>query len=484
MKINRALLPLLILIVLSSLVFSPRNKASANSQSHPNIKYSSTNSSPKPNKYYLPLVGNMAFGVFYVSPNGNDNNPGTLALPFRTINKGASVLHPGNRLYVRGGVYQEAVDIVNSGTSSSNIFVLAFPGETPIIDGNNYHIPNETGGALLEISGSYVTVSGFEVKYSSYLGVLVEGTFVIATNLNTHHSWHSGMRIAGDYSVIQYSQVWSNDMQNANGIYPAGDSTALTASRHPNGAKILNNVVHGNWGIGLSTYEASGTVIEGNIVYDNYNTNIYLSDVNNVLFQNNFIYATGSVVGGTQVGIQVADEKYGTNGSVYPAYSSDITIINNIVYHTRQNLACFHGSSGTMNNVLIANNTFVNSTYEDGIEFKYNLTYNNVRFMNNLIQQDGELPIILLPNSHPGLTLSYNLWSKEPDHSAMGEGDFIGNPFLSQSGSPYTPEWFTLNSDSPAIDSAYDLPQITDDYFSNTRENPYDKGAIEFFPAP
>jgi hypothetical protein len=51
---------------------------------------------------------------YYVSTSGNDDNPGTIAQPYRTIAKGVSYLQAGDILYLRGGVYVELVDIAGS----------------------------------------------------------------------------------------------------------------------------------------------------------------------------------------------------------------------------------------------------------------------------------------------------------------------------------------------------------------------------------
>ncbi|MEZ4270178.1 MAG: hypothetical protein R3C68_01685 [Myxococcota bacterium] len=51
-----------------------------------------------------PAVGNAA--DYFVATTGNDSSSGTVAAPFRTLEHGASVLSPGDTLYVRGGTYQ------------------------------------------------------------------------------------------------------------------------------------------------------------------------------------------------------------------------------------------------------------------------------------------------------------------------------------------------------------------------------------------
>ena len=48
---------------------------------------------------------------------GNDANPGTAALPFRSIAKAALVaVHPGDTVRVKPGVYAEPVIVAGAGT--------------------------------------------------------------------------------------------------------------------------------------------------------------------------------------------------------------------------------------------------------------------------------------------------------------------------------------------------------------------------------
>src|SRR5687768_5483798 len=74
---------------------------------------------------------------YYVSKSGNDNNPGAITRPFRTIAKGVSVLKAGDILNLRGGVYVESVDIARKlGTPTDNILIRSYPGEQAYIDGS------------------------------------------------------------------------------------------------------------------------------------------------------------------------------------------------------------------------------------------------------------------------------------------------------------------------------------------------------------
>jgi hypothetical protein len=73
----------------------------------------------------------------YIATNGNDANPGTLAQPFKTIQKCASVATPGTACLIRAGTYRETVRPVNSGQSGLPILFKAYNAEAVVISGAN-----------------------------------------------------------------------------------------------------------------------------------------------------------------------------------------------------------------------------------------------------------------------------------------------------------------------------------------------------------
>lgn len=72
---------------------------------------------------------------YYVAVDGDDQNPGTLDSPFRTLSQAVSRLTPGDTALVRGGVYRETVVFPRSGTSDAPIRLAAYPGEKVLLDG-------------------------------------------------------------------------------------------------------------------------------------------------------------------------------------------------------------------------------------------------------------------------------------------------------------------------------------------------------------
>lgn len=85
----------------------------------------------------LALSAPLAAHDYYVSPSGKGGNPGTLALPFRSVAHGVRQLHPGDTLYLRQGVYREAIYIGRGGSAAAPIVIRGFPKECAILAGSD-----------------------------------------------------------------------------------------------------------------------------------------------------------------------------------------------------------------------------------------------------------------------------------------------------------------------------------------------------------
>jgi hypothetical protein len=79
----------------------------------------------------------LAVDTYHVSHSSvaSDRNPGTLQLPFRTIDAAAKRLSAGDTLIIHGGIYRESVLIDKSGTSSARILIEGEPSEKVILTG-------------------------------------------------------------------------------------------------------------------------------------------------------------------------------------------------------------------------------------------------------------------------------------------------------------------------------------------------------------
>ena len=77
------------------------------------------------------ITGSLPSDVSFVAPNGNDNNLGTIAAPYLTIQKCATAVSNGSTCAIRAGTYRETVT-PNSGTT-----ITSYDGEPVTVDGSD-----------------------------------------------------------------------------------------------------------------------------------------------------------------------------------------------------------------------------------------------------------------------------------------------------------------------------------------------------------
>jgi hypothetical protein len=405
----------------------------------------------------------------------------------KTVESGSSIqtvvdsAEPGDVICVRAGTYSEQVILGNSGTAEAPILLMAHPGETPIID-RQYE-----GGQwepALGLYGDYTHVDGLEVRRSRGYGVEMLGQHTKASHMNVHHNGETGVIAQGDFSIVEDSTVWWNASRNCREAASEdcpGDSSAssgwasgLSAARDKvdgitDNAILRRNVVFNNWGEGLSSFEAQGTIMEDNVVYDNWATNTYISDSSNVLFQRNIVYnppTSAMTDRWSTAALSVADEV-----SSVPR-SKNNTIINNMFLGGGVGLFSWTEVDGSgLDNVLFAYNTLVDAELSTGPENSGSLIQNNILSSASIETEEG-------------LTLSNNLWLSSAASNGSGAGDVIGDPLLAKTGSTeggqLTADYFKLSAVSPAIDQGTSLSAVTSDYFNMPRGSSPDIGAHEY----
>ncbi|HEX4792750.1 MAG TPA: right-handed parallel beta-helix repeat-containing protein [Humisphaera sp.] len=72
---------------------------------------------------------------WFVAPTGSDQNPGTLAAPFKTIQQAAAVAQAGDHVEIRAGTYHETVTPAHSGTTGAPITFEAYNNEAVFVSG-------------------------------------------------------------------------------------------------------------------------------------------------------------------------------------------------------------------------------------------------------------------------------------------------------------------------------------------------------------
>ncbi len=102
--------------------------------------------------------------VFYVSPDGDNSNPGSREQPWATPGYGSRQLAPGDTLIILGGtyhlsVYDDDIIIPPSGTSNGWITIRGEEGNRPLLAGS------ENLAAAIDLSGkSYIRLENLEIS--------------------------------------------------------------------------------------------------------------------------------------------------------------------------------------------------------------------------------------------------------------------------------------------------------------------------------
>ena len=86
--------------------------------------------------FYVLAVQDLFSQTFYVSPKGNDKNPGTLEKPLQTFQGAIKTINNAGgsgSVYFRDGVYHfDKTVVLNKENCKGEILFKAFPSENPV----------------------------------------------------------------------------------------------------------------------------------------------------------------------------------------------------------------------------------------------------------------------------------------------------------------------------------------------------------------
>jgi len=359
--------------------------------------------------------------AFYVSPAGDDSNPGTMKAPWRTIQHAADAAPAGSTVHVRAGTYQERITINVSGNPRDGYVTFrSYPGETAILDGEHF-TPDGRSAMLVIQNKSYVKIQGFEIRnYRTDdrrrtpmgISVLGAGSHIELLNNNVHHieQTFSGRDAPGRGGDGFGIAVYGTDAKtpitdlviDGNEVHhlQTGSSESLVVNGNVTNFRITHNVVHDNNNIGIDIIgfertapdpavdQARDGVVSGNLVYnitsrgnpaygnDQSSDGIYVDGGTRILIERNIIHHV-------DFGIELASEHRGRT-------TSYVTARNNLIYACNTagiSIGGYGAERGGTDHCTVINNTlYGNDTADTGsgeFQMQFNMT-NNV-FENNIV---------------------------------------------------------------------------------------------------
>lgn len=425
-------------------------------------------------------------GTYYVAPSGSDDAPGTEAQPFRTIARGVDALEPGTTLYVRDGTYHETFVVSVHGTDEEPVTISAYPGEYPVLDGENILPLGGYYDMLIILNGDHITLEGFDIQNVNGTAVQMSGNHNTVRNNRISYCYNKAVLIGGTGyceggvtntgNIVEGNEVWMTSLIHEGVQYGGKWAGAISAARCPAHTVIRGNTVYETWGIGIQVYEGYDTIIEDNVTWDNQLEHFYVNNAPRTLVQRNMAYNTADSIylykNGPSTTYAFCDERD------FPV-TEDVTIVNNLSLRGNRGFYFYNQQSGSgLKNFLIAHNTFAHSEttsiqINDG-------DHSGSRVHNNIFLEDGSLAIVAQVN---GIEFDYNLWSSTPPTNVVGSNDVIGAPDLT--GGPsgageLSADWFMPRLGSIAIDAGT-LTEVGADFYLTLRPqgNGYDVGAFE-----
>ncbi|MFG6200146.1 lectin [Nonomuraea sp. JJY05] len=172
-----------------------------------------------------------AQATYYVAPDGNDANPGTITSPFRTLQRARDVVRTVNAdmtgdiyVYLRGGNYPVGSTIdftpADSGTNGFRVVYAAYENETPVLSGG----VQVTGWT--QHSGNIWKAPLNRSNKLRALYVNDKRAYMASKTINSQGCY-------GNYTVTagQASWAWESGSQCAGAKYSLGDFPAIAANQ-------------------------------------------------------------------------------------------------------------------------------------------------------------------------------------------------------------------------------------------------------------
>lgn len=289
----------------------------------------------------------------YVSPSGSDNNPGTQALPWRTIQKAANSASPGDTVVVFAGIYNERV------IASTPSITFQAKGQVQVIRfsirANNVTIEgfvsknNDSNSGAFECIASGCIIKNNKIENSCMAGIILKGNDGLAEN-----------------NIISKSRQCDGSGSDADGIRVFNDGNKIIGNHVSNISLAENPTAH------IDCIQSWGTLT-------------------NTLIHGNFCDTAHAGVqtdsGYSVQGITITENKFIASRPLN-VYGDGLIVMNNVFIG--RTITGFNGSFISFRdskNIIFTNNIILNTT--DGILTQVGAT---ILGGNNVFWNDSGLP--------------------------------------------------------------------------------------------
>jgi hypothetical protein len=425
---------------------------------------------------YIPRVVRTSVGMYYVSPDGDDDNPGTESRPWRTVHKAATTAVAGDTVIFENGTYD-----VKNGQRNWN---SGSPGR-PI----TFQARNDRQAVWMQSRA----VSSVDMSYESY--IILRGLVIRGDNA---HQQTALIRLDNcDHITIDDCEV-GESREAHYGVYIRSSDDI-----HINDCTIHPNNGGGDNQDGICMYgDNANIVIENSEIYQCDHGGINVDNVDGLLIDHCHVYETGShgisigdseQTGDTLDNITIRDSIIHDSDTIYDHSgtwhanirihldASNVTILRNELYAASCNglymSSELAGPIHIYNNVIYGQGLDITTAAQvmfhdsDGLDdnvvgniyYKNNIVYVTetgtqalhvgeafepwLRADNNLYYSSSATESIVRNGRTYRTFAAYQAAGYEP-HAVVSEDPEMNNPAHTD---------FTLRAGSPAIDAGADI---------------------------
>ncbi|TAL69315.1 MAG: T9SS type A sorting domain-containing protein [Bacteroidetes bacterium] len=395
----------------------------------------------------------------YVATWGDDNNPGTELLPFKTIQKAADVAVGGDEIRILRGVYNEHVIIKNS---KPELLFFRAEGDSVIIDGTGFDV---YWSGIIDIVGqSNIFFQGLRVINSNGAGFWCDSSEnIIFFSNSTFNTASSGIAAWNSKNI----KINGNTIENACSNM---SQECITVARCDS-FEVTGNKVSNCYKEGMCLKDGSSNgIVRDNTVYDVINKlGIYVDAWDKHTFN---IEVFNNLVHNCNAGVVLASEMGGLLENIW--------VYNNVIYDNKflGIDVSYNGDDTTVTyhpikDVYIINNTVVKNGYEWGGGIaNSNRDATNIIVRNNICSENRSFQIAHEGINPSNMTIDHNLiWDflEYPDEERGT--DFVeADPMFVDTAN----KDFYLLSNSPAIDAG--SPELAPDFAFRGGDRPQGKG--------
>lgn len=334
---------------------------------------------------YVPIKGlegpQPALRRVFVSPNGNDNWPGTESRPWRTLSLALKRIRNQDELILMGDKFVVSTPLAMEGVA--DVTIKAYPGQRPVI----FFTDSREYSFLIGQSVRRITVEGLDLVRASnapgnVLGIggqhIMVRKCLVSFDAGFSPSKYDGIKILSDYILIEDCEfigvpnqcidavghkeitIRNNKLHHSTmGVVVKGGCRDIVIENN-----LCYNLKYTAIGLGGTTgpvwhnhenteAEVENAIVTRNIVYydkpHNIGGGIWLKGAKKCAVYNNTLYGAGLHVGA------------GGDPKVLGCFSSDNDILNNIIFRTG-NDGILVIDAGSSHNLRMRNNLYWKTT--------------------------------------------------------------------------------------------------------------------------